>query len=169
MHTRDVPLSHLHLEMAPPEVGHYNFKAGSVYYSRTTKRQNKKGICEGSATFSPFITFLSQHGGIEWPKEFVSKNRWALTEENLPFLFNFKDYPKKEDVYKDLLQGKFVSRALSHRILLSVGLKDSAPSVWLGKSYIGKLMNPSLVKIEVPDLYEEARENLRPLGISLGK
>jgi hypothetical protein len=164
-HDKSIKAKHCIIDICPPSTGHFNYKESSVFFSRLNKRQNKKGIALGNtATMSSFIDDL--RGNIEFPIRGGIKHFHAEKEEIFVVL-NGKRFSDKEQAFKDILAGKFVSRAISPQILMSVGFKDKWPSAFFGKSYLGKWISPHEIAIETKPLLEDAKELCRPLGISL--
>jgi len=147
-----------------PHIGHFNFRANSVHISRVNKRQNKKGIYEGNILCRSFVSYFRTQELL--PSEFVRTQEFQLTTQCLNQTLYSKFTPFKR-AFTELKAKQVLSRAISPDILLSVGLKDLYPSLWLGKSYVGKALTPQEVVVELPLLYEEVREKLKPLHINV--
>lgn len=147
-----------------PYTGHFNFNSSSVHIFRTNKRQNKKGLYDGNCHHKSFLSnFIVPK---IFPPTFIQRNTFSLCSQYLNQIFNSR-YPPIEVAFNSIKSKRFFSRAISPDLLLSVGLKDYHPALWLGKSYVGRMMSPKEVVIELPLLYEDVHEKLKPFDVSL--
>jgi len=147
-----------------PHLGHFNFKASSVFLFRTNLRQNKKGICNDTIRTIFFLDFVKPS---KLPIDFLMAQRFELVPRDLNILK--PNFPEIDKAYQSVTKQNAFSKAISPDILLSVGLKDKNPTMWLGKSYLGKMYSPKEVLVEVPLLFEEAKEKLRPFNLVIRK
>lgn len=147
-----------------PYTGHFNFNSSSVHIYRTNKRQNKKGLYDANCHHKSFLNIFKDQK--IFSPIFLQKNTFNLCPANLNQIFG-STYPSIENAFTSIKAKRFFSRAISPDLLLSVGLKDYHPSLWLGKSYVGRMLSPKEAMIELPLLYEDIHEKLKPFGVSL--
>jgi len=141
-----------------PQTGFYNFKGTAVQFFRKNRRQNKKGLCSENTTFLNFTSVLKEIKG--WPSLISNQNNFEISQGNLTLLFNSK-YDKFDSAYKKIMRGSCIAKAVDPYLCLSLGLQDKSPSLWLGKSYVGRMVSPKEVLLEVPPLFQEVSDRLR--------
>ena len=149
-----------------PYTGHYNFKSSSVLISRTICRQNKKGIYDGTYNATPFVSMFNKI--INFPLSFKLQHNFSLRPTDIEQITRTK-FQDLQKTFVDIKASRVFSRAVSPDILLSVGLKTRNPSLWIGKSYVGSMVSPKELVVEVPVLFEEAREKLRGYNLNFVK
>jgi len=145
-----------------PTQGFYNYKASVVRFHRTTKRQNKKGICQENSEFQDFNPVLNKFP--RFPTSLLKESQFSLSVRSLNELFESTKTPLA-GAFNQIRDGRALARAITPNICVSLGLRDVKPAVWMGLSYVGRMLDKQTIQIDVPLLAQEVKDQLRGLPV----
>lgn len=123
-----------------PPTGAYNYKNSVVFFFRKFTRQWRKGICKDSSYFESILDHykIGKLNERLIDSSFLSAQIPAFlsSPKDIAQLFSCKFYSFK-DAYALIESGTAVARALSNKLVLSLGAKTLHPLIWFGSLPVG--------------------------------
>ena len=148
-----------------PETGIYNFKKGTVLFYRRSHRQNKKGLCSGTAGVSNTTSMFGRFYNI--PTGFLMSQSWRWDALNLNHIFVKGTLSAFDEAVDAVVRLKAFSRAISRNFLVGQGIDSKAPSLWFRHSLIGAIPAKGKIEILNPSFLQEAADYFLPQGVSI--
>lgn len=150
-----------------PETGFYNWKATALYYQRKTKRQNKKGLCGDTCIITNIADGLkTSEGFAAETARFWKTQTFKWTPECISSMFD-SDLSSLENAFRDIWRFNTIARTISRELALTVGFQDKFPSIWLGLTYVGRMLTPNVVQIDVPMLAQEVKDAFKGFSVEI--
>lgn len=153
------------LDFGFPETGIYNFKKGTILLYRKSHRQNKKGLCGGTAGISSTMAVFSKFYSI--PVGFLMSQAWRWDVHNLNNVLVRGKLTEFDEAFESVVKLKTMSRALSRNFLVGQGIETKDPSLWFRHSLIGILPAKGKIEILNNSFLQEAADFFLPQGVSI--
>lgn len=166
--TQAYDVDSLRFDFSFPEVGMYNYKKSVVHFSRTSNRQNKKGLCQNTgAIFSVDALFHNRY--MQLPDSFRIRQIWQWRLTNVMSLFGntHPAFPEYSDVYGQIAKCRAFARILSRNFYIAPGIDTNSPSLWYRRSFVGDCVGKREILVRNPAFFEETKDEFLSKGVSI--
>jgi hypothetical protein len=148
-----------------PEVGLYNYKYGVVSFRRRSLRQNKKGLCSGTAEFFPVINQFETF--VEIPAGVKILNAWRWSRANLVGVFSEDNHKEFAEAWSEIGKRRVVARAVNHDFFIGLGITNKFPSLWFRQTLIGHCPTKDSIVVENTSFLQETLDTFIPQGLDI--
>ena len=149
-----------------PQIGMYNFQKTVLFFQRTTARQNKKGLCKGTALLQAVHDFVGDfEPGV--PYDFRLRNQWKWSTGNVTKTFGKLEYLSVAEGFDAVRKCKAFARALSKNFFVAPGVRGVNPSLWFRRTLVGEVVSPDRIQVTAPLFNQEVIDELSGKGVRI--
>ena len=134
-----------------PEPGLYNLGNTTIYFSRTPRRQSKKGLCADTAEMRSFAGILRDNKG-QFILSWRPNDPWRI--KAIQELFGNTFEYTLHDALQIFKKKRPISFALDREFAISLGIKSKYLSLWYKQVLVGEIPKPTEIKL-LPSLFKQ--------------
>lgn len=150
-------LNEIHPEFLP--TGYYNLRGSVVYFTRSTKRQTKKSMCQAtfpeesllSSIINDYTRLWQETSRIRIPSKIATPYDFRYNEGHgiiHEVLTNYTNwYTPFPDAFRSLQKQSLVARAISPDFMLSLGVFGEEPTLWYKEIPVGVALADNIVSV----------------------
>lgn len=156
------PLKEIEISFNFPETGAYNFKDIVLIYKRSRARQWNKGIGNATSEFyNPIMRFYNTKIDldIDWS---ITTAKFKYSTEIISELFD-SPFPSFEKSFLLVKKNKVLARAVTPKLFLSMGARDTLPIIWFGLTPVGVAISSKKIRVLSDSYYQELSDIFRDL------